>query len=265
MGEGEEEVKEQGVVPVPMTKHQEQMLSRLEGDPEKVLEFAAKAAKALVTIIQSKKKPVVINGEQYLEFEDWQTVGRFYGATVGTEWTKPIKDDEGKKIGWEAKATVLRGGELITAAEASCMREEKNWANRDDFQLRSMAQTRAAAKALRNAFAWVVVLAGYKPTPAEEMEGIEREPVREPARTQPTNMGGQPVTGGDPATEKQRELIKKLCGQKSVTSIEKQFGIKVEDHTKMTKEQASRIIKSLLAYQPEGGANDYGDPPAGWE
>jgi hypothetical protein len=32
-----------------------------------------------------------------------------------------------------------------------------------------MAQTRAGSKALRNALAWVVVLAGYKPTPAEEM------------------------------------------------------------------------------------------------
>jgi len=35
--------------------------------------------------------------------------------------------------------------------------------------LSSMAQTRAGAKALRNRFAWVVVLAGYRPTPAEEM------------------------------------------------------------------------------------------------
>ena len=46
------------------------------------------------------------------------------------------------------------------------------------FQLRSMAQTRACAKAFRNVLAWVVVLAGYKPTPAEEMQGIiEAEPI----------------------------------------------------------------------------------------
>src|SRR3990167_1775382 len=41
------------------------------------------------------------------------------------------------------------------------------------FQLRSMAQTRACAKAYRNVLAWVVVLAGFKPTPAEEMTGSE--------------------------------------------------------------------------------------------
>jgi hypothetical protein len=37
-----------------------------------------------------------------------------------------------------------------------------------------MAQTRACAKALRNVLAWVVVLAGYAPTPAEEMESGEQ-------------------------------------------------------------------------------------------
>src|SRR5262249_27437128 len=50
---------------------------------------------------------------------------------------------------------------------------EQNWAKKPLFQLRSMAQTRACAKAMRNVLAWVVVLAGYAPTPAEEMTGEE--------------------------------------------------------------------------------------------
>jgi len=37
--------------------------------------------------------------------------------------------------------------------------------------LASMAQTRAMSKALANKFKWVVVLAGYATTPAEEMNG----------------------------------------------------------------------------------------------
>ena len=40
------------------------------------------------------------------------------------------------------------------------------------FQLESMSQTRAMAKALRSCYAWVVVLAGYAPTPVEEMDGV---------------------------------------------------------------------------------------------
>jgi hypothetical protein len=38
------------------------------------------------------------------------------------------------------------------------------------YQLASMAQTRANAKVMRNVLSWVAVLAGYKPTPAEEMQ-----------------------------------------------------------------------------------------------
>jgi len=50
-----------------------------------------------------------------------------------------------------------------------------------------MAQTRACAKALRNVLAWVVVLAGYRPTPAEEMHdagnnGNGKTAVKEPQK-----------------------------------------------------------------------------------
>lgn len=42
------------------------------------------------------------------------------------------------------------------------------------FQLRSMAQTRACARVLRQVLGFVPVLAGYRPTPSEEMTGAER-------------------------------------------------------------------------------------------
>jgi len=139
-------------------------------DPEKEIEFAARAAKALKGIIERKPEKVIINGEQYLEFEDWQTIARFFNTTVGTERTEKIVDDEGNLIGYNATAVVYNPqGIKIGSAEASCLRDEKNWKDKPEFQLKSMAQTRACAKALRNIFGWVVVLAGYKTTPAEEL------------------------------------------------------------------------------------------------
>ena len=157
----------QAIVPVQPTEPQ----LVLKGDPSKQVEYATKAANALMQVVTNKPKKVLIRGEQYLEYEDWQTVGRFYGATAGTEWTKPIMRGE-KVHGYESRAVVYQGGQVISAAEAMCTRDERNWADRDEFMLRSMAQTRACAKALRNVFAWVVVMAGLKPTPAEEMDGI---------------------------------------------------------------------------------------------
>lgn len=140
--------------------------------PDIVLAEATEAAKALKAVIDAKPKKVIFNGNIYLEFEDWQTVAKFYGATVKVTETKFVEYGEVK--GFEAKAVVLNvsTGMEISGAEAMCLNDEGNWKKKPLFQLKSMAQTRASAKALRNVFAWVVVLAGYKPTPAEEMDGI---------------------------------------------------------------------------------------------
>ena len=148
--------------------------------PAEVLAAAQEAAKALQAVITGKRRPVVFNGETYLEFEDWQTVGKFYGLTAQVEWTKPLSEarESGTEIiGYEAQAIIVHAmtGQVISRAESMCMREEKNWAGKPLFQLRSMAQTRACAKAFRNVLAWVVVLAGFKPTPAEEMDGVMKD------------------------------------------------------------------------------------------
>jgi hypothetical protein len=151
--------------------------------PEQVLAEAQRAARALKDVVAKKAKPVLMKGEQYLEFEDWQTVGRFYGITSRTVWSRPVM--VGEATGWEARAEAIdvRTGQVLSSAEAMCLNDEPNWKGKPSFQLRSMAQTRACAKTLRNLLAWVVVLAGYRPTPAEEIAGMQDT---ESARTPPT-------------------------------------------------------------------------------
>ncbi|MDY6893856.1 MAG: hypothetical protein SVO01_00335 [Thermotogota bacterium] len=138
------------------------------------IEFAAEASEALKKIVDKCGLSQKFGGnKEYLQFEAWLTVAKFYSASPKIEWTNSILDDNKEIIGYDARAVVLNNeGVIIGAAEASCMRDEPNWTNRLAFQIKSMAQTRAQAKALRSCFAWVVVLAGYNPTPLEEMDGI---------------------------------------------------------------------------------------------
>lgn len=142
--------------------------------PELVLEEARKAARALTDVIEKKDKKLVFNGKTYLQFEDWQTLGRFYGVTAIVRSTKFVEYGEGdeKVKGFESvcEALLVHTNQVISSAEAMCLNDEPNWRSKPLFQLKSMAQTRACAKALRNVLAWVVVLAGYAPTPAEEMD-----------------------------------------------------------------------------------------------
>lgn len=137
-------------------------------DPQRDIDRATQAAKSLMVVVD-RTKPLVMNGKKYLYFEHWQTIGKFFQHTVGTEWTRPIKLGD-KIMGWEAKSVAYdRDGRVVGGAEAACMRDERNWQDKPEFQLRSMAQTRAMSKALRSIFGFIPVLVGFESTPAEEM------------------------------------------------------------------------------------------------
>lgn len=143
--------------------------------PKQILAEAQEAASALQSVIVNRKNAVKFNGKHYLSFEDWQTCGRFYGVTAKIVSTEVCEIDGTKGFIARAEAINTQTGAVVSAAESMCMNDEKNWEKKPLFQLRSMAQTRAAAKSLRNVLAWVVVLAGYEPNVAEEMTGEETE------------------------------------------------------------------------------------------
>jgi hypothetical protein len=222
-------------------------------EPEVVLAEAKKAAQSLQNVVSKKHKPVIFNGEQYLEFEDWQTVGRFYGVTAKVILTEFV--DFGAASGFLARAVAIRSdGMEISAAEAMCLNDEPNWSRKPLFQLRSMSQTRACAKALRNVLAWVVVLAGYKPTPAEEMTGNEQGKKEPPKQPQAKSEQHEIKDPDAPITEPQLKAINTLYkkagyDEKLIHAYcsEKVFenGIVIESLKSLTKGQASKIIDAL--------------------
>jgi len=138
-------------------------LALFSGEPEEVIARAVKVADALKAVIQSKGLVKKIKDREFVEIAGWQTLATMVGVTSFCEWSRPIEN------GWEARVVVRRNGFDIGAAEAQCTRAESLWRNRDDFAIRSMAQTRAASKALRSVLGFVVVLAGYEDTPASEV------------------------------------------------------------------------------------------------
>lgn len=212
--------------------------------PELILAEAKKAAVALTDVLKKKKKPVIMNGEQYLEFEDWQTVAKFYGITAKVKSTNYIQ--YGEVCGFEARAVALnREGQEISAADAMCLNDEDNWSKRAKyewkdgrriktgeenvplFQLRSMAQTRACAKALRNVLAWVVVLAGYKPTPAEEMTGRELDQRKKADTVQPSSQPpAQSLPAPEPEPNPEPQIMANANQVKAINTILTKMEIK---------------------------------------
>ena len=231
-----------------VSKNESKLIPFEEGTPKAIVRQAIEAAKTLQKIVSSRPKKLVISGKQYPFFEDWQTLGWFYNTTAKVSSTNELMED-GKLIGFRAVAIALKNGEEISAGEAECTFDEDNWKGKPRFQLRSMAQTRACSKALRNCLAWIAVLAGYEPTPAEE---LDREETQAPqSKSSPVKAPASPVAPppSEVATQAQRKKIFFSARQMGYQDNEVRVIMKDKwgvEHTKeLTKEQASSLIQMI--------------------
>lgn len=181
-------------------------------NPSQEIKAGTKAATALMQVVDQNKWAVNIQGKKYLVFEAWQTLGRFYGLTVKTGKSKFV--EYGTSKGFEAEAEILnKAGDVVGGAEAVCLDDEPNWKGKPLYSLKSMAQTRAGAKALRQVLSWVAVLAGFQPTPKEEVpdEGFKQNFRNKPATNQQATTQ---TTGKAPkASQAQLKLIDKLASE----------------------------------------------------
>ena len=147
------------------------------------LEWAQQKAKKLKAIVDSQQLSVKIGPSEHLKVEGWQTIGRGYGYTCRTTVDELVKDSDGRMVGVKATASILDGlGAIVGGADSFCFRDEEKYdkdtgeisyphGKQTIAQWAGMAQTRAEARAFKQVLSWVVILAGYNPTPAEEMTG----------------------------------------------------------------------------------------------
>lgn len=149
---------------------------------------AFKKAEELVGLIAKKCKGpqfiANIKGKEYPKVEWWTNVGAVLGLFPYTIFSHRVDDDGHYK--YEARVEVRRNGLAITSAEAICSTEEKRWKNTDEYAVKSMAITRATAKAYRIGLSFLATLAGLEATPAEEVpeEGFNQdhsEPIKKTA------------------------------------------------------------------------------------
>ena len=140
------------------------------GDPVEVVQRASTVAAALADVIRSQHMFTAIRGKQHVSIEGWQTLGAMLGVSAVVTHTCEVG---GTGTGdWEARAEARTAdGRVVGAADAMCMKAEGgNWGPKASSNARrAMAQTRAMSRALRGPLGFVVTLAGYATTAAEEM------------------------------------------------------------------------------------------------
>lgn len=149
------------------------LINRPEDGPADMIGVATKLASALKDVVERQHLYSVISGKKFPQVEAWMTIGRLDNV-VAREAERPIRNDDGS---YEAFVELVRlsDGMVIGRASALCgTPDDKPWAGRSEPNRRSMAVTRATSRAFRQQYSWIMALAGYEPTPADEM------PVPEP-------------------------------------------------------------------------------------
>jgi len=137
--------------------------------PMALIRQASNIATELAKIIDSRQLFTNIRGKKYVRVEGWSTLGAMLGVLPCEDIVVAHEDGT-----YEATVSLIRvnDGAVIGRGSAICGMDEKTWADRPNYARRSMAITRATGKAYRLGFSWIMTLAGYEPTPAEEMDGV---------------------------------------------------------------------------------------------
>jgi hypothetical protein len=243
----------------------------LLGDPKVMLKQATQVAEALMEVVKAKELSQKIGTREHIYVTAWQLLAHFYGVSAKIVDLRPIVDELTGAAGFEATADALliASGQVISSGRAMCLNNEDNWNTRPkyeyrngqrelvgevrvpSFQLASMAQTRAIGKVLSNVLRFVVAIAGYDTTPAEEMTGDEHDQRKPDER----KLGKEPErksNGGDHISEPQRKRLFAIakevgCPMNAVAKIITDSGFDIAAN--ITKAKYDAVVASVQNWQ----------------
>lgn len=141
-------------------------------NPSSIMAFATNIKELIV----QNKLYTDIKGKNYVNVEGWQIAGAFTGVFPVVENVENLSDGEIYK--YRAEVSLYdQSGAKVGSGVAICTNKEAGKKNFDEYAVASMAQTRAVGKAFRMKIGWLLKIAGYETTPAEEMDAVEAQTV----------------------------------------------------------------------------------------
>jgi hypothetical protein len=242
------------------------------GKPKDMLKQAQEVAEVLIDVVKKQELSQKIGTREHIYVTAWQFLAHFYGVSAKVTELVPYVDELTGAAGFKATADaiLISTGMVISSGQAMCLNNEDNWSTRPkyechngqreqvgevrvpSFQLASMAQTRAIGKALSNVLRFVVALAGYDQTPAEEMTGDEHDQRRQDERKNGKEPERKSSNGSDHISEPQRKRLFAIakevgCPMNTVAKIIAAAGFDIAANITKTKYDA--VVKSVQDWQ----------------
>ncbi len=138
-------------------------------DPGEIIQEATRVAEPLAQVVRKQELAKRIGQSEHVKVEGWTLLGSMLGVFAVPDGDPEIVEIEGA-FGFKAKMkAVTRNGDVVGGGTSYCLRSEERWRNADVYAMSSMAQTRATSRALKGPLGFVMKLAGFESTPAEEM------------------------------------------------------------------------------------------------
>jgi hypothetical protein len=134
--------------------------------PQEMVQQASEIAGVLKDVIAKRRLYTNIRGKAHVRCEGWTTCAAMLGVIPREVSNIELEDGSYEAV---VELVRIRDQAVIGRASAVCGMDEATWKTRAKYARKSMAATRATGKACRLSFSWIMELAGYEVTPAEEM------------------------------------------------------------------------------------------------
>jgi hypothetical protein len=143
--------------------------------PEDINKFS----NILKKFIVEAKLSCNIKGKEYVYVDGWKFAGLSFGLTAIPKRPENLSTEKEIKYSCECEIIRIDTKEVIGYGFAICSNKEEKKRHFDEYAIASMAQTRAQGKGFRNLLGFVMNMAGFEATPAEEMTDTKttQEPV----------------------------------------------------------------------------------------
>lgn len=222
-------------------------------DYREVISSASEIARELTRFIRQRELHCEIHGKEYVYCEGWTSLGAMLGVTSRIISCIENPNIEGEFISTAVSIRTSDGFET-GRADASCGPDEKEWKGRLRHARRSMSQTRATSKVFRLTMSWVMKIAGFEVTPAEEMQSrllAEREKA---AMESSTSLGDFAKDGDMPDNFLNHTAALVLAAEDSDSVTRILEGVKCElDQGTITKTQFNDISTLCMRRSVELG------------
>lgn len=132
-----------------------------------------------------------IMGNKYVWVDGWTFAGFLLGLRPQVESVENLST--GTEYKYKATTKIYRGDQVVSVGMALCSNKENKKKTFDEYAVMSMSQTRSIGRAYRNLIGFVIRLAGYDATPADEMMKMGQTPQNAP--TNPISQNLKPSEG----------------------------------------------------------------------